>query len=168
MKLNLGSGAYPLDGWTNYDLISHPGVTQHDLTKGIPLPDNSVEFIFSEHMIEHIERLQADALLRECKRVLKPQGVMRICMPDLRKIAQIYIDRNESAMVALGLYESNQGCFCNFINQAMRAWGHKYLWDEETFTQLLQNIGFSITRYSDFPFKGYRNLPTDFTVEVIK
>ncbi len=44
--------------------------------------DNTFDFIFSEHFFEHLFMDEAVELLRECHRILKPHGVIRIVVPD--------------------------------------------------------------------------------------
>ncbi len=44
--------------------------------------DNSISFIFSEHFLEHLFLDEAISLLRECRRILRPRGIMRIVVPD--------------------------------------------------------------------------------------
>lgn len=48
----------------------------------LPLEDNSIDFIFSEHFFEHLFFDEAAALFKECYRVLKPNGVIRVVVPD--------------------------------------------------------------------------------------
>jgi len=54
----------------------------HDLTKTIPLPDNSAEGILSEHFFEHILADEIGFLLAESYRILKPGSMLRIAVPD--------------------------------------------------------------------------------------
>jgi len=71
----------------------------HNLKYGIPLPDSSVDFIFSSHMLHHLYRDDALKLLREAVRVLKPGGTMRIAVPDLEMIMALYRDgKREQAL----------------------------------------------------------------------
>jgi SAM-dependent methyltransferase len=71
----------------------------HNLKYGIPLPDSSVDFIFSSHMLHHLYRDDALKLLREAVRVLKPGGTIRIAVPDLELIMALYRDgKREQAL----------------------------------------------------------------------
>lgn len=47
-------------------------------------PDGSVRLIYHSHLIEHLSFYQGVEFLAECRRILKPGGVMRVCTPDLR------------------------------------------------------------------------------------
>ena len=71
----------------------------HNLKYGIPLPDSSVDFIFSSHVLHHLYREDAIKLIREALRVLKPGGTMRITVPDLELIVALYLQgRREQAL----------------------------------------------------------------------
>jgi SAM-dependent methyltransferase len=71
----------------------------HNLKYGIPLADSSVDFIFSSHVLHHLYREDALALIRESMRVLKPGGTMRITVPDLEGIVALYLEgRRERAL----------------------------------------------------------------------
>lgn len=139
MKLHLGCGHNLLAGWVNIDGWPIPtnGVASfllHDLSKGLPsFPERSVDYIFTEHFLEHIEREEAVVLLRDCRRVLKPGGVMRIVVPDLDYLVSKYVRNNLDWGGAGGWQPKNR---CIMINQGMRAWGHKFLYDRSELIQV--------------------------------
>lgn len=62
-----------------------------DATKHLPLPDNSVEVLYTSHMIEHLDREEVKLFLREAYRILAPGGIIRIVVPDIRKLVDEYI-----------------------------------------------------------------------------
>jgi predicted SAM-dependent methyltransferase len=71
----------------------------HNLKYGIPFQDSSVDFIFSSHVLHHLYREDALALIREALRVLKPGGTIRITVPDLELIVALYLEgRREQAL----------------------------------------------------------------------
>lgn len=148
MKLHLGCGHNLLEGWVNIDgwrIPPKPGCEfiEHDLTKGIPQPDNSVDLIFTEHFLEHIEREEAVVLLRDCRRALKPGGVMRIVVPDLGYLVQKYV-ANDLNWGGEGGWQPKDRC--TMLNQGMRSWGHRHLYDHDDMVRLLDEAGFK-----DFP-----------------
>ncbi|HVZ93244.1 MAG TPA: methyltransferase domain-containing protein [Phycisphaerales bacterium] len=61
-----------------------------NLNKPLPFPDASFTAVYCSHTLEHMYLEKADALLRECFRVLKPRGVARFVVPDLRAIVNEY------------------------------------------------------------------------------
>ena len=140
-RLCLGSGRAPIPGWTNGDYF-FPADVQLDLRHGIPVPDGSVELIYSEHLIEHFTLDDNLRLLAECARVLAPGGRMRIATPDLESLVRDYrttwrdhdwVNWDEYGWISSGT---------QMLNTAVREWGHVYLWDFEELRQRLEGIGF--------------------------
>jgi predicted SAM-dependent methyltransferase len=92
--LNLGCGIRYLSNWTNVDFVkSADGVIAHNLTLGIPFSGNCFDVVYHSHVLEHFQKEHAEAFLKECYRVLKPNGIIRIAVPDLEQIARIYIEQ---------------------------------------------------------------------------
>lgn len=171
INVNLGCGGYPIAGWLNYDLVRCKGVISHDLRQKLPLANQSVDLVFSEHFLEHLDFVEGMNLLTECHRILKPGGRMRLVTPDLHKIASMYLRGHLTEMDALGLGASNEWNYCRFFNQACHAWGHKFLWDEPYLAQKLNQLGFRKIHVSTFPsdtFPGNRNITTDLIMECEK
>ena len=67
-----------------------------DASKSIPEPDNSVSVIYSSHMFEHLDRREATQFLSECHRVLKPDGVIRIAIPNLEIPINVYLKNKDA------------------------------------------------------------------------
>jgi len=63
----------------------------HNLAKGLPFPSNSVDVVYHSHLLEHLDRDGAKTFLIEVKRVLKPNGIQRIVVPDFEKLCKAYI-----------------------------------------------------------------------------
>jgi SAM-dependent methyltransferase len=79
--------------WVNLDSSTVlPGVIKHDLRRGLPFPDESFDAVYGSHVLEHLEPDTAAQLLRECHRVLRPGGIVRIVVPDLEAIARLYLE----------------------------------------------------------------------------
>src|SRR5260370_29904933 len=65
LYVNLGCGYRPMNDWINVDHARGPDVqVVWNLTDGLPFPESSCAAIFSEHMIEHISKEDAEGLLR--------------------------------------------------------------------------------------------------------
>ena len=154
LKLNLGSGKHPFEGWNNLDLVDHPGVIKHDLTKPLPYADNSVDFAFSEHFLEHITRPQGLKFLLEVKRVLKPGGVFRIVVPDLKLLCQNYVKGDFSGIP--GCWEPKTPA--QMINEGMREWGHQFLYDSPELLLLATEAGYSSARFEGYTQSRYPEL----------
>jgi predicted SAM-dependent methyltransferase len=97
--LNFGCGKAFHPDWVNLDSSdSIPGVIKHDLRRGLPFPDASFDAAYGSHVLEHLELEAAERLLRECLRVLKPDGIARIVVPDLEAIARQYLESLAAAI----------------------------------------------------------------------
>jgi SAM-dependent methyltransferase len=91
--LNLGCGQRFHSDWENLDFLpGGPGVHAHDLRKGIPFPDLSFDVVYHSHVLEHFSKADGMQLLRQCHRVLRAGGIVRVAVPDLEQIARLYLE----------------------------------------------------------------------------
>jgi predicted SAM-dependent methyltransferase len=125
LRLHLGSGPERLAGWVNVDLY-FPAELCLDLRAPLPFPDDSVDAIYSQHFLEHLDHAAGLHLLGECARVLKPGGWMRVSTPDLEGHARAYLAGTLSA----------EG-----FNGALRDHDHLYLYDRAELTALFAGAG---------------------------
>jgi SAM-dependent methyltransferase len=81
LSLDIGCGAFPRRGHFGLDCLDLPGVDiVADLEQPLSeLPDNSVGRIYTRHTFEHVKDLVP--LLRELRRVLRPDGVLEVIVP---------------------------------------------------------------------------------------
>lgn len=97
--VNLGCGGRYHPDWINIDVVAGgPGVIVHDLRRGIPLDDASCDVVYHAHVLEHFRRADTLPFLRECRRVLRPNGVIRVVVPDLEQICRAYLHELERAL----------------------------------------------------------------------
>jgi predicted SAM-dependent methyltransferase len=120
--LNLGCGITFDPRWTNIDFVSTgEGVLAHNLLEGIPCKDQEFELVYHSHVLEHFPKDKALAFLKECKRVLKPSGIIRVAIPDLERIAQNYIRfLNESLEGQTGAKEKYEWSVIELLDQMVR------------------------------------------------
>lgn len=127
------------------------GVIRADVLDGLPYPDGSAQYVYSSHMIEHVSRWQALELVRECFRVLRTGGVLRIATPDLAQWVREYLDGDSRAgptpadafMRKLGTYSDEPGSRAQrFIRRVVSASSHQWLYDIDSLTYLLREGGF--------------------------
>lgn len=52
-----------------------------------PVPDNSVDALYSSHNVEHVYPHQVQSVLQQFHRVLKPGGLAVITLPDMQAVA---------------------------------------------------------------------------------
>jgi predicted SAM-dependent methyltransferase len=96
--LNLGCGSRFHKDWDNIDFVSNsPFVKQHNLLKGIPFPDATFDVVYHSHVLEHFTKSDGVGFLKECFRVLKPDGILRLAVPDLEQIVRLYLKNLENA-----------------------------------------------------------------------
>ncbi len=93
-KLNLGCGTTFHPDWVQLDFFSdNPKIFIHNLLNGIPCDDNILDVVYHSHVLEHFQKEDAVAFMKECYRVLKPNGIVRVAVPDLEQIAKIYLEK---------------------------------------------------------------------------
>lgn len=77
MKLNLGCGKDLWEGWVNIDWVDAPGVDMVlDISKPLPLPNNSISEVLVSHVLEHI--IDWESVIIEIWRILEPGGTLKI------------------------------------------------------------------------------------------
>jgi predicted SAM-dependent methyltransferase len=152
IKLELGSGGrIGRQGWTTVDLGGSD--ISHDVTKKIPLPDNSVVEIYSSHLLEHLNFNQIMNLILDCKRLLVPGGKIRTAVPN----AKLYFNAYESGIVLKANSEMYSPAVCNtksLIDQinyiAYMNGEHKYLFDSQNLVNIFKIAGFSEVKLTNF------------------
>lgn len=153
-KLHIGAQSNVLEGWLNVDLYTplNSSVAFMDASMDFPLEDQTFEYVFSEHMIEHIQLHEADRMLKECYRVLKPGGKIRIATPGLDKLFKLdltslegkqYFD--EMVRPAYALHKIDIPLEQSFlINYITYNFGHRFIYSTESLTYLLKRNNFDI------------------------
>jgi predicted SAM-dependent methyltransferase len=141
--VNLGCGYRPMKGWVNVDRARGPEVqVVWNLADGLPFPDSSCSAVFSEHLIEHVTKEDAARLLRECYRVLKVGGVLRVSTPDAELFLRSYAGDQE--FLAHPSFSQEIDTPVDRVNYMMREYGlHLWSYDEELLTLMLKRAGFN-------------------------
>jgi predicted SAM-dependent methyltransferase len=89
--LNVGCGNKYHQDWYNVDMYAHyPAVFSYNLLKGIPFPDEKFEIVYHSQVLEHFPKEKAHDFMKECYRVLKNNGIIRVVVPDLENIVNEY------------------------------------------------------------------------------
>jgi predicted SAM-dependent methyltransferase len=178
MRVNIGCGQTPTDGWRNFDnslsvrLCRFPllpailrktglldksqyqfirfaranSIEYGDVTKGLPLPNDSVDVLYSSHMLEHLDQNEAVLFLREARRVLRSGGIIRLAIPDLRKQVLQYIETNEgdAFISATLLTEPRPRTIWQRIKILLVGTRHhQWMYDGISLSRLLQAQGFT-------------------------
>lgn len=100
-------------------LGTDPDIVLHDLRKGIPYPNSSLDAVYHSHFLEHLEREAGFALLLECKRVLKPSGILRVVVPDLEAQVLNYLNAVHSVAAGSGDFSEHNGAVHALFDQML-------------------------------------------------
>jgi len=183
IKLHFGCGSIILKDWINIDVRPRNNQTQKvDLSKPLPWQRASVDYVYSEAFFEHLTKVSQIRLLKECYRILKPGGVLRIGCPDLYCIVKRYLA--DKIHLASWAKDQNLKTACAALNwlfygkdRYKTALGHQYLLDFEELNAELKLAGFkTINRvvWGKSKHKVFQNLETrpaeqiDLIVEAIR
>ncbi len=148
LRLCLGSGHAPIDGWVNID-FEPPADILVDLRFGLPVRNASVTSIYSEHLVEHFSLDAAMGLFRDWRRAIAPDGTVRIATPDLERLLASCTSgedwRSEHEWLTWPAY-AQIDTPVRMLNTAMREWGHLYLYDFTELAGRLREAGFTDVR----------------------
>jgi predicted SAM-dependent methyltransferase len=145
LRLNLGSGPVKIPGWTSVDMVGMGADLTWDLRRGVPFPDDSVEAVFLEHVMEHFTFADGLTLLAECRRVLAPGGVIRLGVPDFGRYMESYAGDREF----IERLRPRRPTPLLAVSEVALRHGHRSLWDAETLERVLTDAGFvDVTRRS--------------------
>lgn len=158
-KIQLGCGPHKLNGWLNTDLTNNgdKDIFELDVTcPRWPFEDKTFDYVFCEHMIEHITYKQAAHMLTECFRILKPGGKIRVVTPDINFLINLYLNKEKTENK-----DYIRWSIANFtpwapkvdpiflFNNFMRDWGHTFIYDKASLINSLNNAGFRLVEEFD-------------------
>lgn len=174
--LHIGCGPFRLEGWLNTDICLESGIYYLDAARKYPFPDHSFQYIYSEHLFEHLDLVQAKRMLQECFRILTPGGKLRLAMPDFHFLMNLYFHPEEETNrryldwsyarfidKQMGLDVDKQNYPVYVINNFFHNWGHRFIHTPENLIEMVTAIGFVHVRSypvgcSDTPvFKAIEN-----------
>ena len=169
-KLNLGCGPTGISGWINYDfgmlpflnnigilgliarfglieknyVVKWPKLKMVDIRKPLPLEDKTIDYIYCSHVLEHFEKWEAKNILLESKRVLKVGGIIRIVLPDIKKIIDNYSDTKSDEFCRIWWGYDKDIKPKSFFNKLSRLFirGHQWMYNKMLFKQMLNECGF--------------------------
>jgi predicted SAM-dependent methyltransferase len=103
-----------------------------DLRRPLPFADGCADFVFTSHLLEHLTHAEALRLLGEVCRILKPGGVVRVVVPDLRHFVEAYLNGDADAAV--------RDLFSSDVPGALGQ--HRFMYDAESLGATLEHAGF--------------------------
>lgn len=186
LKLNLGCGTQVVDEWVNVDYSYGARLQKitvirnivrwfklfnvewdnrifiHNLTKPFPWGDDSASVIYSSHTLEHMDRDDGMAFLKECHRVLKPDGIIRIVVPDLEPIVERYINKallSEHFLEELHVLRGKPPkSLLKRLIWPYIGFPHQCMYDTESLIRIMKLAGFEVTSeaYADSQISDIR------------
>jgi hypothetical protein len=147
IRLEIG-GHNPRDGWivTNVNAVTKLYL---DATKRWPLHDDTVAYVFSDNVIEHLTLRAGRSMLAEAHRCLRPGGTIRIVTPDLRAHVDMYLRGDPSLRNDAASHYRNLGLEVehpiDLVRIPIASFGHHrgYLYDFDTLATELVRAGFT-------------------------
>jgi predicted SAM-dependent methyltransferase len=122
-----------------------------DIVRGLPVADGSADGVYASHVLEHLTRSDFETALQNTFRMLKPQGLFRLIVPDLEARARLYVnklnagekDANDWFMLAtyLGL-SSRPGSLMAKAGRLLGGSLHLWMWDFASMEARLRQAGF--------------------------
>ena len=155
--LNLGCGDRYHPEWTNVDFVSKPPhVMAHNIRLDLPFGNETFYAVYHSHVLEHFSTTDGESLIRECFRVLRSEGILRVVVPDLENIIRTYLEQLEKAIGGNKSAESNYDwILVELFDQVARneSGGEmaKYLMQEQ-----IPNAGFVVDRIGNNYFELIR------------
>jgi len=128
MKLNVGCGLRPLEGYTNLDIQALEGVDIVADAKDIPLEDETCSEVNSYGFIEHIEPEDTAQVMSEMYRVLKPGYACRIGTEDFGHQVKVYLEDGLNGWTHSAVYGPH--------------YSHRRLFDEAELKKEMEKAGF--------------------------
>lgn len=137
------------------------GIVCRDVRRGLGLAPGSAAVIFSSHLIEHLHRAEALALLRDAHRALRDGGVCRVVTPDLGGLVDAYLnarqhasaDAGDQLQAALLLHPATPprtGAMLGWYRRATAFDHHKWVYDGDSLCRLFVEAGFKTPEVKGF------------------
>ena len=143
-----------------------PDLVATNLRRRLPFGSGTVECVYASHVLEHLYEDDARALLAECRRILQPQGVIRLVVPDLLGMVQEYLasatrppttdvsqlpaDRLNECLNLRCRSVARGNALFRLYSQMTEFHSHKWMYDAESLTERVQNAGFSAVESRKF------------------
>jgi predicted SAM-dependent methyltransferase len=150
LRLNIGSSSNHLPGWISIDIRADDICLGMDAAQPWPFVANSAEAINSEHFIEHLDPDGARTYLAEAYRVLSPGGVLRTTTPDLRGIAELFLEGDPAVLDVHRSHGYDARTHGDMLNNYLRCWGHQHVYEFEGLRALLEETGFTEVEQAEF------------------
>lgn len=151
IKVNLGCGWRNFgDEWIHIDDGNYEHLDYRCDVRKTPLSNESVDLIYSSHVIAYFDRTEVLEFLNECKRILKKGSVLRLATPDFNEICKLYL----SGKIQI---ENTLGPVFGKMKMGDSTIYHKTTYDFKSLSELLISNGFSKPKYYDWKLTEHKN-----------
>jgi predicted SAM-dependent methyltransferase len=146
--VNVACGPQVLPGFVNLDLHGVvTGIVEWDCRRGLPFGNGRAAGIRAEQFVEHLEtREELPAFLEDCRRCLRPGGVLRIIVPDAARHLEAYCRGDLTGFRQLGVpdpFPDDLPTRMDVVNHVFHQWHeHRWGYDLETLEHRLRRAGF--------------------------
>lgn len=113
-----------------------------DVSRRFRFPSSSFECAYCSHLLEHLDPDVAERCLREVHRVLRPDGILRLAVPDLDQVVAQYDPADPESFLA-GMYEAHSG-------RRSRSSRHHWQYNATSLEAMLQRVGFREIRRREY------------------
>jgi len=116
-----------------------------DATRPFAFASASVDVVYSSHMIEHLDRHDVDKFIAETYRLLRPGGVIRLAVPDIRRHVASYEEHDDADKFMEATHLSVPRP--RTVAQRLRLYSvgfrhHQWMYDGKSLSALLARHGF--------------------------
>lgn len=176
--------------WERFNKLPD-NIRVHNLAKGIPFQNGSVDVVYHSHLLEHLDRHVAHHFVTEAKRVLRPNGVVRIVVPDFEVLCRHYLEHVEKCDTVVNAIPDHDNYFEMLIGHCVRREvlstsqqppllrflenmvlgdarsrgdTHQWMYDRHNMRSLLENAGFRtivIQNYNSSLIPGWNSYGLD-------
>lgn len=142
-RLHVGCGGRRLPGWVNADVVPGVGDVVLDLSDPVALPRDALAAIYASHVLEHCYAQDTPGILRRMRDALRPGGVLRLSVPDLRLVVRNCLDSQAYGGETSALAVLYGGDFSSATSGPDQ---HRQMFWKERLTRLLTEAGFANIR----------------------
>jgi len=139
---------------------------RHDCRKKLFFPDNSIDHILCSHFIEHVYPDEANQILADFFRVLKPGATCHLIVPDLNLQVREYIndfnagqsDAADKLVRRTLLSRDSRGSFKYRVLEFFGSFGLQHLWmyDSTSLAKRMNEVGFKLLDSNETASKEFR------------
>lgn len=160
-KLHVGCGGNFFETWLNTDLVGdNKKIAMLDVSKPFPISTSTFDYVYSEHLLEHLTPKQQISFLKESYRILKPGGKIRIATPNFKFLMELaqaeksdfqreYLNWNARTFLKNIPQEliNKDDIDVYVINNYFRDWGHQFIHKSSSLSSILIFSGFTALKF---------------------